>query len=275
MDSLISFLDQLEANGIEIAGRERIAPLIGEHKDLPQFIVSLASQGRSSGIVFTATASMAKLNWPVLSELMSKNGFTHEQQIALMANSGISGPVTPKVPTKVALECANELEVAIGEMMTGKRKAEKLPFESIARLIQFARDQAKESENQRKLELFQEFYARGVKEVLFDLSANYGLLVARMDPDLISRYIDANHGSRGVAQTLAELADKFEINWQSLPKDHPDRENYNEVVDDFFMDEMKKDIARQTGEPEASIGDAIKAAVYGAVGPVMSLRQKG
>lgn len=182
-----------------------------------------------------------------------------------------TGPVTQKV----ALECADELEVAIGEMMAGQRKPGKIPLEPIARLIQFARDQAKESENQRKQELFQESYASGVKEVLFDLSANYGLLVARMDPDLISRYLDANHGSRGVAQTLAELAEKFETNWQSLPEDHPDRENYNEVVDDFFIDEMTKDIARQTKDPETSIGDAIKAAIYGTAANANTPRQRG
>lgn len=87
MDNLISFLDQLEANGIEISGRERIAALVGECEDLPRFIVSVAEKGHQSGIVFALC--LAKLNAPALNDLMSKHGFTREQQTVLMGNSGV------------------------------------------------------------------------------------------------------------------------------------------------------------------------------------------
>lgn len=47
-----------------------------------------------------------------------------------------SGPVTPAQ----ALDCAYDLETAIGEVANGTRKPEKLPVEPIVKLIQYVRD---------------------------------------------------------------------------------------------------------------------------------------
>lgn len=50
---------------------------------------------------------------------------------------------TGPVSLEHALEFANELEEAIGEVANGRRKVSKLPIEPMARLIQFVRDQEK------------------------------------------------------------------------------------------------------------------------------------
>jgi hypothetical protein len=46
-----------------------------------------------------------------------------------------TGPVTQAEARKFA----DELEVVVGEIANGKRKANRIPMEPIARLIQFAR----------------------------------------------------------------------------------------------------------------------------------------
>jgi hypothetical protein len=44
------------------------------------------------------------------------------------------------VPAGDAIKYADELEAAIGEIMNGKRKPDRIPVEPIVKLIQFARD---------------------------------------------------------------------------------------------------------------------------------------
>ena len=58
----------------------------------------------------------------------------------------------PTVSLAVALAAADEIEKAVGEIVNGKRKASHIPMEPIARLVQFARDQQIQEED-NKLEV--------------------------------------------------------------------------------------------------------------------------
>lgn len=103
-------------------------------------------------------------------------------------------------------------------------------------------------------------WSDAIKEVMFDLSANYGVIRQKM-MDNISAYQARKGGSSAVAYQLAEWSEEFEARWLGLPEDHPDRENYYEVIDDFFADRLSKDMASLTGFPV----EQLRAAMSGFV----------
>lgn len=97
-----------------------------------------------------------------------------------------------------------------------------------------------------------------IREVFFDLSANYGALRAAIllksssgQEDLLSRFQDKLGGNSGIAIELAEMAEEFEIWWKSLPEDDPHLESYYEAVDDFFNDKLARRIADRLFGPRS------------------------
>ena len=106
-----------------------------------------------------------------------------------------------------------------------------------------------------------------VREVYFDLSANYGALRARMkspeQESLLGRYQEELGGSYGVSVRLAELAEEFQTWWKSLPADDARRESYYEMVDDFFDDKLAADIADRTGVPKETVLERLKPSSAG------------
>lgn len=101
-----------------------------------------------------------------------------------------------------------------------------------------------------------------MKEVFFDLAANFGTLQSRIDPDILNDWRDRQQGNAGVARQFAEWAEEFEARWLSLPEDDPDLENYYEVIDDFFADKLAADMAARSGKDVPGLKQMISAAVY-------------
>ncbi len=86
-------------------------------------------------------------------------------------------------------------------------------------------------------------WGEALQEVMFDLSSEYGAARVRIDSDYMSAYHDGKGGNAGIAREIASWAEAFQARWEALPENHPDRENYYEVIDDYFVDCLSKDMA--------------------------------
>lgn len=72
--------------------------------------------------------------------------------------------------------------------------------------------------------------SRGLREVIFDMTFTYAQWHREQTEETKQKIMDHFQGSRGMFDTIDEVATMFEVYWQGLAEDEVDTHNYYEEV---------------------------------------------
>lgn len=81
-------------------------------------------------------------------------------------------------------------------------------------------------------------YKDPTHEILFDLTWAYALWHDKRKEQVMYELWDSKGGSRGIFEWLYEQAVRFQIWWDELPEDAPERECYFEEIDEWLITEL-------------------------------------